>query len=111
MTSPFASATLAPQNQNIIFYSMSKAALNRGMKGLQAEAADRGVLVGIVSAGPVDTDMQKELRSGLAAIGKVNSRPMLSPAESARALVDFTQALNADRSGRFLNYKGEEIPW
>lgn len=111
ITSGFASAAQAPQFRNIIFYAMSKAAMNRGMRALQAEVAERGVLIGLVTPGAVDTDMQKELRSGLAAIGKTDSRPMRSPAETARTLVDFTEALDADRSGRFLNYKGEEIPW
>lgn len=111
MTSAFASATRAPEFRNIIFYSMSKAALNRGMRALQAEVAARGILVGLVSPGAVDTDMQKELRAGLAAMGKADARPMLTPAESAHTLVDFTDALNPERSGRFLNYKGEEIPW
>jgi NAD(P)-dependent dehydrogenase (short-subunit alcohol dehydrogenase family) len=111
MTSAFASSSLAPQYRDLIFYSMSKAALNRGMKSLQAEIAPRGILVGLVSPGPVDTDMQRELRSGLAALGKADTRPALKPAESARTLVDFVEALNSDRAGHFLNYKGEEIPW
>lgn len=111
MTSAFGSLALASQYRNLVFYSMSKAALNRGMRDLQNEAAGRGILVGIVSPGPVDTDMQKALKSGLASIGKVDSRPMLAPAESAHTLVDFVEALNSDRAGRFLNYKGEEIPW
>jgi len=111
MSSPFASSSLASQYRDLIFYSMSKAALNRGMRGLQAEVAPRGILVGLVSPGPVDTDMQRELRSGLAALGKVDVRPALKPAESARTLVDFVEALNSDRAGHFLNYKGEEIPW
>lgn len=111
VTSAFASASLAPQFRNIVFYSMSKAALNRGMRALQAEVADRGILVGLVSPGAVDTDMQKELRAGLAAIGKSDSRPMLTPAASARTLVDFAEALDSERAGRFLNYKSEEIPW
>jgi NAD(P)-dependent dehydrogenase (short-subunit alcohol dehydrogenase family) len=111
VTSAFASSTLAPNFRNIIFYGMSKAAMNRGMRALQVEVADRGILVGLVSPGAVDTDMQKELRAGLAAMGKADSRPMLTPAESAHTLVDFTEALSADRSGHFLNFKGEELPW
>jgi hypothetical protein len=55
--------------------------------------------------------MQREFRSGLAALGKADTRPTLKPAESAGTMVDFVEALNGDKGGHFLNYKGEEISW
>jgi hypothetical protein len=44
-------------------------------------------------------------------VAKPITAPALSPADSARGLVDFVIALDAEKSGRLFNYAGAEIPW
>lgn len=111
ITSGVASLWLAPQYQAPYYYSISKSALNMAMRLLQGEVSKRGVLVGIVTPGPVDTDMQKEYRAGAAQAGTPITTPVLSPAESSRAVVSYIENLSAAQSGRFYSYSGAEVPW
>ena len=111
ISSTFGSLTLATRAQQNYFYAMSKSALNMGMRQLHADVAGRGIIVGIVSPGAVDTDMQKELRAYAAQRGAPIATPTLTPAESAKSLVNYIESLSAEQSGRFFNYKGEERPW
>jgi NAD(P)-dependent dehydrogenase (short-subunit alcohol dehydrogenase family) len=93
------------------YYNMSKSALNMGMRILQNEVRDRGILVGIVSPGPVDTDMQREYRAAAAKANTPITTPALSPEDSARALVTYVETLAIDKAGRFYSYNGQELPW
>jgi len=102
----------APQAPDSYYYDMSKAALNLGMRLLQNDVRGRGVLVGIVSPGPVDTDMQKAYRANAAQVGKPVTMPAITPADSARGLVNYIEGLGADKAGRFWSaYTGQEVPW
>ena len=60
------------------FYDMSKSALNLGMRKLQSDVAEKGVLIGILAPGIVDTELNNDLRNGVPAI-----RKLISPEESA----------------------------
>ena len=55
--------------------------------------------------------MQAQVRSASAAEGKPITTPMVTPAKSARGVVDFIIGLDAAKSGRFFSYTGAEIPW
>ena len=102
----------APQAPDSYYYDMSKAALNMGMRLLQNDVRARGVMVGIVSPGPVDTDMQKAYRANAAQVGKPMTMPAILLADSARALVNYIEGLAADKAGRFWSaYTGQEVPW
>lgn len=102
----------APAAPDSYYYNMSKSALNMGMRLLQNDVRSRGVLVGIVSPGPVDTDMQKAYRANAAQAGKPMTTPAIAPADSARALVNYVEGLAADKAGRFWSaYTGQEVPW
>ncbi len=102
----------APQAPDSYYYGMSKAALNMGMRLLQNDVRGRGVLVGIVSPGPVDTDMQKAYRANAAQLGKPVTLPAITPADSARGLANYIEGLGADKAGRFWSaYTGQEVPW
>jgi short-subunit dehydrogenase len=81
------------------------------MRILQSEVHERGVLVGLVTPGPVDTDMQRAYRAAAAHSGKPLTTPTLTPAESARSLVDYIETLGPEKSGRFYSYTGQEVPW
>ena len=102
----------APQASDSYFYSSSKAALNMGLRLLQNDVRSRGILVGIVSPGPVDTDMQKAYRAAAAQAGKPLTTPAIAPADSARSLANYIEGLGVDKAGRFWSaYTGQEIPW
>ncbi len=111
ITSGLGSLTLVPQYQGPYYYSISKAALNMGMRLLQAEVSKRGVLVGIISPGPVDTDMQKSYRAAAEKAGTPITTPELTPADSSRAVVSYIENLSAAQSGHFFTYTGAEVPW
>jgi NAD(P)-dependent dehydrogenase (short-subunit alcohol dehydrogenase family) len=99
------------QYSRAYYYAISKAGLNMAMRMLASEAKARGILVGIVTPGSVDTDMQKQYRAASAAAGTAITAPVLSPADSASAVVDFIVGLGPEKSGRFYGYSGAEIPW
>jgi len=101
----------APQARLSYSYSISKAGLNMAMRLLQNEVRDRGIIIGIVSPGPVDTDMQRGYRAAAAQAGAPINAPEISPEESARDLVTYIENLGPEKGGRFYSYNGQEIPW
>jgi NAD(P)-dependent dehydrogenase (short-subunit alcohol dehydrogenase family) len=62
------------------------------------ELADKGIMAIPVHPGWVHTDMG-------------GSGADISPAESASGLRKVIAELTPERSGRFWNYNGEELPW
>ncbi len=111
ITSGAGSLWLAQQTHGFYYYSMSKSALNMAMRMLQNDVRSRGILVGIVTPGPVDTDMQREYRAAAAQANTPVTTPAMTSADSARALVNYVETLSADKAGRFYSYDGREIPW
>jgi len=111
ITSSLGSIWQAPQSRLSYFYNISKAGLNMGMRLLQNEVRDRGILVGIVHPGPVDTDMQRGYRAAAAQAGAPITSPALSPEESARSLATYIETLGPEKAGRFYSYNGQEVPW
>jgi NAD(P)-dependent dehydrogenase (short-subunit alcohol dehydrogenase family) len=93
------------------FYAMSKAALNMGLREFAFEAAARQVTTVLLAPGAVDTDMQRELRSQMAKIGKPITAPVITPAESAHSLVLTIEQLKPEQNGKFLGRDGTELPW
>jgi NAD(P)-dependent dehydrogenase (short-subunit alcohol dehydrogenase family) len=88
------------------FYDMSKAALNLGMRKFQDDVSSKGVLVGIIAPGIVDTDLNENLRNGVPA-----KRPLIPTQESAAGLVTMIANLSAANQGSFLNYNGDTFTW
>lgn len=111
ITSRLGSIFQASQFKGTTYYSISKAGLNMAMRILQSETHDRGVLIGLVTPGPVDTDMQRAYRAAAAQSGKPLTAPTITPAESARSLADYIETLGDEKSGRFYTYNGLEVPW
>ncbi len=71
--------TYAPkfiENALVYYYVISKAGLNMSMRLLAAEMKSRGVIVGIVTPGRVETDMQVQYRAASAAM----ATPITDPA-------------------------------
>lgn len=83
------------------FYRASKAGMNMGMRNIALWQKKNGLLVANINPGMVDTDM-------LAGLPK----RMLRPKEDAVGdVIRIMDGLNADNSGRFWNFDGEELGW
>jgi len=79
-------------------YRMSKAALNAASKSLSLDLREKGVPVGIIHPGWVQTEMT----------GKTGH---LQPEEAAENIIQRVDELNLENSGRFLHSNGEILPW
>lgn len=94
------------RSSGIVFYNLSKSALNMGMRSNAFELKPRGITVALVSPGAVDTAMMQLAleRAGV-------SFRLLTPAESAAMVIDVISKYGLDRTGSFLSHQGKEIPW
>lgn len=82
-------------------YRSSKVALNMAMRSIAKDLAPRGIYVGIISPGLVDTDFTRSQQT-----------PMKIPVQqSVAGLVRMIEKLDAGNSGEFLRYSGETVPW
>ncbi|HYE36403.1 SDR family oxidoreductase [Methylocaldum sp.] len=81
-----------------IMYRSSKAALNAAMKSLSIDLEDRGIGVLILHPGWVKTDMG-------------GSNAPTSPVESVAGLRRVIDGFGSGDSGRFLDFRGRELPW
>jgi NAD(P)-dependent dehydrogenase (short-subunit alcohol dehydrogenase family) len=79
-------------------YRVSKAALNRLMRGLASELKPQGIPVLIVHPGWVKTEMGGEGAT-------------LSPEDSAAQLLKLIDKLDIASTGRFLAWNGKELAW
>jgi NAD(P)-dependent dehydrogenase (short-subunit alcohol dehydrogenase family) len=106
LTSRAGSIALADQAHDNYFYRMSKSASNMSMRLLQNDVRPRGIVVGLLSPGPVDTQMNREWRHGAPP-----SPSLQSPMQSALALVRLIEQLTPQRAAQVVNYDGQELPW
>ena len=102
ITSGLGSMTLTRRSGRFYAYRISKASANMAMRALRADLRSRGIAVGLVSPGMVDTDM-------LAASGYRG--PSLTPAESVAGMMSVIGELNVEDEGLVVNYDGEVLPW
>lgn len=79
-------------------YVAAKAGLNRLMRSVAIDLKDRGIVVGILHPGYVQTDM-----GGPSAD--------ISPQESAAGVRKVAESWPLERSGDFLKWNGETHPW
>lgn len=79
-------------------YGAAKAALNRVMKSLSIDLKPRGIAVGLVHPGYVQTDM-----GGPGAD--------ITPEESAAGIRAVAERLTLDTTGSFSKWNGEPHPW
>ena len=105
---------------NYYQYRASKAALNLLMHNLALDVAGRGVIVGLVNPGLVDTRGVMKLKPGeappeeFAALmpairaGKIK---LITPQESVTSMLALIDGLTPAQSGVFLNYDGKTLPW
>jgi len=93
------------------FYSMSKAALNMGLRQLALDVASRQITTVLLAPGAVDTDLQQYLRGYAARNGKPIAAPVITPAQSAHSMVLTIEQLKPEQNGKFLSRDGTELPW
>lgn len=88
-------------------YRMSKAALNMGMKNLSIEWARslKDVCIVVMQPGTVNTQLSAPFQ------GNVADGQLFSPAYSAECLLEVLSGMSADKSGSFIDWAGESIPW
>lgn len=87
------------------FYRPSKSALNMAMKILAAEVRERGVVVGIVHPGGVDTEMLRSVYDG-------KPQPQAQrPDEAALKIVGVIDTLTKDNVDQVWGYDGKVLPW
>jgi NAD(P)-dependent dehydrogenase (short-subunit alcohol dehydrogenase family) len=79
-------------------YRTTKAAAHMVMKNLAIDLQSRGIIAVVFHPGWVRTDMG-------------GAKAPLSPAESAAGLYQVLDTLGPGQSGRFLDYRGRELPW
>jgi NAD(P)-dependent dehydrogenase (short-subunit alcohol dehydrogenase family) len=101
-------------------YRASKAALNMLMRGVALDVAGRGILVGIVNPGLVDTRGIMKLKPGdpvpdefvpVMPLVRSGALKLITPAESVTAMIGLMERLTPQQSGTFLNYDGTPMPW
>jgi len=101
VTSGLSSLTNTARFGNLYFYRLSKAAVNMAMRTLQAEVRERGIKVGILAPGMVDTRLLRS--SGYEGPGVIQAP------ESVAAVMRHIEALSQD--AEMTLYTGEKLPW
>ena len=81
-----------------LLYRSSKAALNAAMKSLSIELCTQSVGVLMLHPGWVKTDM-----------GGKNA--LINVEESVAGMRQQIETFNLQKTGRFLNYEGVQLPW
>ena len=96
------------RSPTLVFYNTSKAALNMGMRLNARALKKRGITVALVSPGAVDTDMMNLALDRAGARGRLR---LLTPAQSAEAVINVIDQYGLDLTGTFMSHKGDVIPW
>ena len=91
---------------SIAFYNTSKAALNMIMRSNSRTLKKKGITVALISPGAVDTDM---MRLALDRAGA--SFKLLTPQQSAEAVINVIDQYGLDMTGSFVSHTGTRIPW
>lgn len=79
-------------------YGAAKAGLNRMMRSVAIDLKDRGIIVGLIHPGYVQTDMGGPTAE-------------ITPTESANGIRKVTADWTLERSGDFLKWNGETHAW
>ena len=85
----------------------ARTALNQSVKSLSIDLKGDKISVAVVSPGWVATD------SGGVGMVSESKRPkaMIDPSESVSGMIKAIEQLSLEKSGSFVDYKGQSIPW
>lgn len=101
ITSGLSSMTNTERFGNLYFYRISKAGVNMAMRSLQADLRERGIKIGILAPGMVDTRLLRT--SGYQGPGVIDAP------QSVTAVMAHIE--NLDQSAELILYTGERLPW
>lgn len=101
ITSGLSSLANTARFGNLYFYRISKAGVNMAMRTLQAEVRDKGVKVGILAPGMVDTRLLRQ--SGYEGPGVIQAP------QSVSAVIGHIDRLGQD--AEMILYTGDKLPW
>jgi len=87
------------------FYSASKSAVNMLMRKLALDLYRRGIVVGLLDPGAVDTNLMKPIKDAGFPI------PLIAPDEAVKGLVTVIENYNLKNTGTYLTYEGKVQPW
>ncbi|MGI9309665.1 MAG: SDR family oxidoreductase [Gammaproteobacteria bacterium] len=91
---------------SIVFYNTSKTALNMVMHTLAGALKKQDVTVALISPGAVDTDMMN------LALDRAGVKfKLMTPQDSAEAVINITDQFTLDITGTFMSHHGKVIPW
>jgi NAD(P)-dependent dehydrogenase (short-subunit alcohol dehydrogenase family) len=114
------STSLLQPPANLYAYRASKAALHLMARNLALDLKARGLIVGLVNPGLVDTRGLLELAADdpgppdlqhLVKLVRAGVIPLIRPAPSVTAMRALIDAWTPEQSGQFLNYDGQPLPW
>jgi NAD(P)-dependent dehydrogenase (short-subunit alcohol dehydrogenase family) len=92
--------SMANTNGNIYFYRASKSAVNMLMRTLAMDTKDRGLIIGLIHPGVVDTDMSAPF-----------DIPKVAVEDSAAGVRSVVAWYTAETSGEFMQYTGAPMAW
>jgi NAD(P)-dependent dehydrogenase (short-subunit alcohol dehydrogenase family) len=92
----------SPFFQSLYLYRMSKTAINMGYRALAVELADRGIWVGILAPGMVETRLLRQAGAGGRGI---------TPEKSVTAVIGNIEKLGPETTGQYIIYTGDTVPW
>lgn len=102
ITSGLGSMEITRRSGGLYAYRISKAGVNMAMRVLQADVRPRGITVGLLSPGMVDTRLLSQ--SGY-------KGEALTPAASVTALTGLIEKLTPEEGAAFIHYDGSKLPW
>lgn len=101
-TASLTNVQASPFYQALYLYRMSKTAINMGYRALAVELAPRGISVGILAPGVVETRLLQQAGYG--------GRGMTTE-ESVKGVIRNIKNLGPDTSGQYIIYTGDTVPW
>ena len=102
MTSISGSIEIAGRGGGYYYYKISKAGVNMAMRSLNSETRRRGIKVGIIFPGAVNTRMLRE--TGF----RGNA---MEPEEAVGSMIEVIESLTEETAGTFLRFDGQTLPW
>lgn len=105
---------------NLYAYRASKAALHLVARNLALDLKARGLIVGLVNPGLVDTRGLLDLTADdpgppdlqhVVKLVRAGVIPLIRPAPSVTGMRALIDSWTLEQSGQFLNYDGQSLPW